>query len=246
VRTVGVDLAASPKKSAIAVVDWSAGHAVVEQLVLDQSDAQIVGHIMAADKAGIDCPLGWPEPFVDFLIAHRSQSTVAPNDVAARRELAYRTTDLFLKAEIGVLPLSVSADLIGHAAMRAAGILSQLAALGCPVDRTGAGVVVEVYPAAALRSWQLYRPRYKGPGSRPVRDELVTDLLTALPELQIGPTETALCRQSDDAFDAVICALIARAAALGKTLVPDAEQAKIAASEGWIAVPTSSLSDLVG
>jgi predicted nuclease with RNAse H fold len=246
VRTVGVDLAASPKKSAVAVVDWSAGRAVVEQLALDQGDAQIVGHIRAADKAGIDCPLGWPEPFVDFLMTHRSQNTVAPNDVAARRELAYRTTDLFLKAEIGVLPLSVSADLIGHAAMRAAGILSQLAALGCPVDRTGAGVVVEVYPAAALRSWQLYRPRYKGPGSRPVRDQLVADLLAALPELQIGSTETALCRQSDDAFDAVICALISRAAALGKTLTPDPVQARIAVSEGWIAVPTCPLSDLVG
>jgi predicted nuclease with RNAse H fold len=244
VRTVGVDLAASPKKTAVAVVEWIDGRAVVEHLALDQSDAQIVDHVMAADKAGIDCPLGWPEPFVDFVVAHRDQQQVEAHDVAARRELVYRTTDLVLKAETGGLPLSVSTDLIGHAAMRAAGILSQLAAAGHPVDRTGAGVVVEVYPAAALRSWRLYRPRYKGPGSAAVRDELVTDLLAALPALHIGATETALCRRSDDGLDAVICALIARAAALGKVRTPDPDQVKVAATEGWIAVPTCELNEL--
>jgi predicted nuclease with RNAse H fold len=245
VRTVGVDLAAEPKKTAVAVVDWRDGHAVVDSVAVGQTDAEIIERVVAADKAGIDCPLGWPEPFVDFLIAHRDGKPVAPNDIAARRTLAYRTTDLVLKAESGVLPLSVAADLIGHTAMRAAGVLSELAARGQPVDRSGAGVVIEVYPAAALRFWGHYRPRYKGPGSRTVRGELVTEVFAALPELQIEATDLALCRQSDDAFDAVLCALIARAAALGRTRRPDASQAKAAAAEGWIAVPTCGLRDLI-
>jgi predicted nuclease with RNAse H fold len=244
VRTVGVDLAAEPKKTAVAVLEWRAGQAVVEHVAVGQRDPQIIELILASDKAGIDCPIGWPEPFVDFLNAYRAGDPVPPNDIAARRALAYRTTDLVLKAETGVLPLSVAADLIGHTAMRAAGILSELAARGCPVDRTGAGVVVEVYPAAALRIWQLYRPRYKGPGSASIRNDLVTELLAALPALRIGAAETALCRQSDDALDAVVCALIARAAALGQATVPTADQARVAATEGWIAVPTCTLAQL--
>jgi predicted nuclease with RNAse H fold len=239
-----VDLAAEPKKTAVAVLQWTGRSAVVEHLAVDQSDKQIVDLIVASDKAGIDCPLGWPEPFIEFLNAQRAGEPVPPNDIAARRALAYRTTDLALKAESGVLPLSVAADLIGHTAMRAAGILSALAARGCPVDRSGAGLVVEVYPAAALRFWQLYRPRYKGPGSAQVRDELVSNLLIAMPALTIGAAEVALCRQSDDALDAVVCALIARAAALGQATTPTADQARAAAQEGWIAVPTCELSHL--
>jgi predicted nuclease with RNAse H fold len=245
VRTVGVDLAAQPKKTAVAVVDWGDGNAVVDHVTVGQTDAEIIDQVAVADKAGFDCPLGWPEPFIDFLIAQRDGKPVAPNDIAARRSLAYRTTDLVLKAETGVLPLSVAADLIGHTAMRAAGILSQLSASGSPVDRSGAGVVVEVYPAAALRSWELYRPRYKGTACRAVREELVDDLLAALSELRIEAADLALCRQSDDALDAVLCAFIARAAALGKVRLPDAAQAKAAATEGWIAVPTCGLRDLL-
>jgi predicted nuclease with RNAse H fold len=245
VKTVGVDLAAEPKKTAVAVLEWSRGQAWVEHVALGQRDSDIVDVVVTADKAGFDCPLGWPEPFVEFLIAHRAGKPLPLNDIAARRMLAYRTTDLVLKAESGVTPLSVAADLIGHTAMRAAGILSELAARGQPVDRTGAGVVVEVYPAAALRHWQLYRPRYKGPDSRPVRDELVDDLLAAMPALRIGADDLALCRQSDDALDAVLCAFIARAVALNKSRRPDAEQARPAATEGWIAVPTCELRELI-
>jgi predicted nuclease with RNAse H fold len=245
VQTVGVDLAAQAKKTAVAVIEWRGRQAVVEHLALGQTDARIVALIEDCDKAGIDCPLGWPEPFVDFLIAQREGRAVASSDVAARRRLAYRTTDLVLKEQTGVLPLSVAADLIGHTAMRVAGILSALAVGGVPVDRSGAGVVVEAYPAAALRVWGLYRPRYKGPDSRAIRDGLVDDLLSALPPLRIGADELALCRQSDDAFDAVVCALIARAAALGNTRRPGPDQEEVAASEGWIAVPTCGLADLI-
>jgi predicted nuclease with RNAse H fold len=245
VRTVGIDLAAEPKKTAVAVIEWRDTSAQVCHLALGQTDLQLIECVGEADKAGFDCPLGWPEPFVDFVTAHRDGLPVAPNDLAARRALAYRTTDLVLKAEAGVLPLSVAADLIGHTAMRAAGILAALAAQGARVDRAGTGVVVEVYPAAALRFWGLYRPRYKGPASREVRDTLVEELCAAMPQLAIGADDIALCRASDDALDAVICALIARAAALGKTRGPEAGlQSDRAATEGWIAVPTCSLADL--
>jgi predicted nuclease with RNAse H fold len=245
-RTVGVDLAAEPRETAVAIIEWFADRATLEYLARDQRDEQIVDLIVNSDRAGIDCPLGWPEPFVDFLVAHRAGDPVAAANRAARRSLAYRTTDLVLMAERGVRPLSVSADLIGHTAMRAAGILSALAKHGCPVDRSGSGVVVEAYPAAALRHWQLHRPRYKGTGGRSVRDELVDELLAATPSLHIDVDKVELCRKSDDALDALICALIARAAGIGKVTMPDSVQARVAATEGWIAVPTCTIAELFG
>jgi len=243
-RTVGIDLAAEPKKTAAAVLEWSGGQAVVQFLALNQSDAELVDLVMAADKAGIDCPLGWPEPFIEFLTAQRNGQPLPPTNLEGRKTLAYRRTDFAVRDEVGVMPLSVAADRIGHTAMRAAGLLALLADRGCRVDRAGTGVVVEAYPAAALRRWQLYRHRYKGADCRPVREALVNDLTTAMPALRIGVAETERCCEYDDALDAVLCALIARAAALGKIQQPDEGQAALAATEGWIAVPTCRLDEL--
>jgi len=230
----------------VAAITWHDGSAEVERLVVGQTDEQIVATLADADKVGIDCPVGWPEPFVEFLTAHRAGRPIPPTDLAARRRLAYRTTDLAVIAEFGIRPLSVSADLIGHAAMRAAGLLSALADAGRPVDRAGSGLVVESYPAAALRQWGLYRPRYKGAGSAATRDLLIHDLLTAAPALRLGSEQAALCSRSDDALDAILCAFIARAAALGRVTTPDPEQAAAAATEGWIAVPTCAIAELFG
>jgi hypothetical protein len=53
------------------------------------------------------------------------------------------------------------------------------------------------------------------------------------------------CRHSDDAFDALICALIARAAALGLTTPPSpGTQTERASVEGWIHLPTSDIPGL--
>jgi hypothetical protein len=60
----------------------------------------------------------------------------------------------------GQLPLSVSTDRIAYPAMRIARLLGAVA--GEPVDRTGAGRIVEGYPAAALRVWGLPHPRVQG------------------------------------------------------------------------------------
>ncbi|WP_433185959.1 DUF429 domain-containing protein [Actinoallomurus sp. CA-150999] len=72
-----------------------------------------------------------------------------------RRNLALRLTDRVVHDRTGLTPLSVSADRIGHAALRLAALLARLARAGRPVDRSGTGVVVEVYPAASLRLWGL-------------------------------------------------------------------------------------------
>ena len=243
---MGVDLSAEARHTGIAVIDWRGGLAQVLEVHVGADDKAVLEGMDAADKTALDCPLGWPEPFVDFVIAHRDGHVTVPEDVpglAWRRTLSRRATDLHVASLTGVTPLSVAADRIAAVAMRAAGLLSLLAQQGQSVDRAGAGRVVEVYPAAALKCWHLPFQTYKGMPRREALGRLVDALLATLPLLDLGDAEP-LCRHSDDAFDAVVCALVARAAALGMTAAPPDHLAHLAAREGWIMLPTTSLSQL--
>jgi predicted nuclease with RNAse H fold len=244
--TVGVDLAAEPAGTAVATIAWSAGRAWVRGLVVGADDDAVVAAIDGADKVGIDCPLGWPVAFVEFVSAHHEGHVTAPDDVAGRdwrRRLAYRVTDEVVRETVGRWPLSVSADRIGHTAMRTAGLLARLARNGHPVDRSGAGVVVEVYPAASLRMWGLPYRGYKGKQNRPQLAELVDRLQSAVDWLDLGAYQAA-CRESDHAFDAVVAALTAGAALRGRATLPSPRHADAARTEGWIAVPNSTLDEL--
>lgn len=244
-RTVGVDLAAEPINTAIAVVDWEPQAARVVAVELPGDDDAVVRHARAADKIGIDCPLGWPDTFVDFLVDHREQR-VHPTDATSaewRRSLAYRCTDKHVRDTAKVVPLSVATDRIGLTAMRAARLQVALAHQGHAVDRAGSGLIAEVYPAAGLKHWKFDHRRYKGSTGRKALDLLVTQLRRDASWLHLGIYEQD-CRRSDHVFDAIVSALLARAAALGRTVPP--EDDAMAGREGWIAHPTCALSDLVG
>jgi predicted nuclease with RNAse H fold len=244
--TVGVDLAAEPAGTALAVIEWSPGRARLSEVVVGADDAVLLDRIGRADKAGIDCPLGWPAAFVEFVSAHRDGHVTVPAGVAGlvwRRRLAYRVTDGIVRTATGRWPLSVAADRIGHTAMRAAALLAALAGAGRPVDRAGTGVVVEVYPAASLRVWGLPDRGYKRTANLARLDDLVDRLTERARWLDLGPHE-ALCRRSDHAIDAVLAAITARCAAIGATAEPDPDQVDLARVEGWIAVPTTPLSGL--
>src|SRR3712207_770978 len=166
-RTVGVDLSAEAQGTGIAIIDWHSWGGRLSEVRVGADDAVVLAALEGADRAAIDSPLGWPEPFVDFLIAHRAGRAPAPTGQSGlewRRELSRRATDLHVAETVpGSRPLPVSADRIAAVAMRAAGLLAALADAGRPVDRSGAGLLVEVYPAAALRIWGLLPSRpYKG------------------------------------------------------------------------------------
>lgn len=243
--TVGVDLAAQPLKTAIARLHWRAGRARAGLVQLDVDDDLVIGAIGTAAVTGIDCPFGWPETFLAFLSDQRggSPSPVVESGLEWRRGLAYRRTDFAVHELTNRWPLSVATDRIGLTAMRAVSILARLEAAGTAVDRAGGGRVVEVYPAAALRQWALPASGYKGPTRRAVLDRLLSQLLDAAPWLDLGEYE-ALCRHSDDAFDAVVAALIARAKAIGGSTRPSEQDQATAEREGWIVLPTGSLTDL--
>ncbi|MFI1989013.1 DUF429 domain-containing protein [Actinoplanes sp. NPDC020271] len=245
--TVGIDLAAEPPGTAIAAVEWSATAARLRQVVHPADDDAVVAAIQSAGKAGVDCPLGWPDAFVSFVAGHRAGAVAGvgqARDKSWRRGLAWRLTDEVVREATGIVPLSVAADRIAHTAMRCAAVQARLADLGEPVDRSGAGVVVEVYPAASLKIWGLPVRGYKGPAGATVREALVHRLRAVAPWLDLGDL-AGLCVRSDHVLDAVVAALAARAAAIGVATRPAPDQLAAARTEGWIALPAGALDTLL-
>ncbi len=242
---VGIDLATEARNTAMARLRWRDGSALVEHVQVGVDDEEIVDAVRSADIAGIDCPLGWPEDFLDFLAAQRSGSMGAPDDsgIAWRRSLAYRRTDVVVHEVTGRWPLSVATDRIGLTAMRAVALLAALDAIGVNVDRSGRGRIAEVYPAAALRLWNLPAQGYKGSKGRVALGQLLAQFQAMAPWLALGKY-AALMGRSDHAFDAVIAALIARAHSLELTAKPADVDRGHASVEGWIVLPTGRLSGL--
>lgn len=247
-RTLGIDLAADPKKTAAAVIEWSHGEAYVAELSLGVTDADILRLFEQSDVTGIDCPVGWPKPFLDFLAGHfgfDAASVLRHDGLEGRRQLAYRETDRFVTEHTGLISLSVSADRLAHPAMRCAVIQARIAERFGSQPRSGSGRLVEVYPAASLKTWGLHVRKYKGAGGdRPVvRADIIDRLTTAAPWLTLTAHRAALVG-SDDLFDAVIAALTARAAAVGATIPAPEEVAELVRLEGWIHLPSGQLCEL--
>jgi len=235
VLTLGIDLASQPLHTAACSIEWSPGRARVAQISLNLTDTDLLDLILNADKAGIDAPFGWPDEFVDAVSAH---SALHPWPDVELPELRYRFTDRVQIARAR-RPLSVSSDLIAVTAMRCARLLSALEARGRPVDRSGAGKVVEVYPAAALTMWGFNPAGYKRAEGIEKRRLLVKELLNATTWLEMDDELVELLIRSDDCLDALVASLVARAAALDLTEAPPEPRLAQVQREGWIHLPTN-------
>lgn len=233
--TVGIDLASQPERTGACRLQWTAGRATVLELPTRVSNEEFRALIRApAEKIGIDVPLGWPTAFVEAVTRHANGQPFGSASVRSPKELTHRATDRALGKAGRGWPLSVSADRIAYPAMRAACLLGDIDG---GVDRSGQGRVVEVYPAAALRAWDLPHQKYKGPANRSGLEELLTALLDQAPWLVLTSDRRAQLTENDNCADALIAALVARAAALGLCEPIPAEQMEVAQREGWIAVP---------
>ena len=233
---MGIDLAAAPANTAVAVVDWTT--LVVEPALVGVSDGGLVEAVLRADRVGIDCPIGWPVEFVRAVSAHERREPWPGRDEPDRadytRRLRFRRTDLEVQQRTGRWPLSVSTDRLGVTATRCAWLLDRAETLlGEPVDRTGAGRFAEVYPALSRRVW----------GLSATRD--LDEVRARLPRLSF--VDTADYARNEHAFDALIAALVSRAVALGLTHAPKPDDADLAAVEGWIRLPhTDAFERLTG
>lgn len=239
--TAGIDLAAEPKGTALSVIDWGTASASLVSLELGLVDDRIVELTKQSDKIGIDCALGWPVDFVSFLSQSSNSSLEIDGGLDWRRQLAFRETDRQVRKVTGRWPLSVATDRLGMTALRCAGLLNRLQRAGLEIDRSGAGRIVEVYPAAALRLWDFQTAGYRN--SSEIRGRLLDSLQHKLPQLDLGHFRDELV-ESCDAFDSLIASLNTRSAALGHYEAPTRGMLETASREGWIALPNSQLSEL--
>ena len=234
--TAGVDLSSQTAHTASCIIEWSGLGATVTDLKVDVDDCAIAALVQSVDKLGIDVPLGWPLAFADAVAQHSRQGSW-PVDYTHGDALAYRyrRTDLWVWKTLRTSPpLSVSTDRIAIPAMRAAAVFSRLAE---EVALDGSGVVVEVYPAAALRRWGFTWRGYKRKEADARRLLVERVFKETAPWLSVAPSETELCLASDDAFDALVAALAARAVAASLVEPIPADERTAARKEGWIAVP---------
>ena len=243
--TLGVDLASQAQKTATCLIRWDGGSAHVECLKIGLEDSALLELFgrpdTGPDKIGIDAPFGWPGDFVEAIHKHWNSMHWPSVDCVDVSRLRLRRTDCAVKEKVHLTPLSVSADKIAMTAMRAARLLAKVHDDGEDVDRSGTtSRFVEVYPAAALKTWGLPFKSYKGKEAEKEdrRDKLVCDLarkagLNLTDEVRSG------CRESDDKFDAFVAALVTRAAATRCCEPIPGEDRERAAKEGWIALPQS-------
>ena len=200
--TLGVDLASQPKRTATCLIRWDGASARVESLSTGATDSELHDLFGRADKIGIDAPFGWPVRFARA-VADYSASTVWPSvDVS---ELRFRGTDEVVKEKLGRWPLSVSSDLIGVTAIRAARLLAETAAAGEAIDRSGGGRFVETYPAVALSVWGFPSRGYKGARGAAVRAKIVSEFSEKTSSwLTLTEEDWSRCSTSDDVFDALV------------------------------------------
>jgi hypothetical protein len=197
----------------------------------------------------------------------------APASQLRHRHTDRAVHDLVLaNAGVSLWPLSVSSDRIATCAWRCMQLLTmyfddtahELDRIGIPhaggadgsptalppgrlIARRG---VVEVYPAGALAMWGLPYRGYKSrslataENARTAREAILDALCDHAAGWLIIPGEAVeLLAASDDALDALICALVAYATAAAKTYPPDIEQRGAAQREGWIHLPLAGSLD---
>ena len=241
--SAGIDLAAEPKGTALALVEFSKHKAKLTLLEQGLDDEALIEKTHNADKIGIDCAFGWPIQFAQFINNHQDpvNKEIIDGGMDFRRELSFRETDREIKKLTGRWPLSVSTDRLGLTAIRCAGLLSKYQAKGIEIDRAGSKLLVEVYPGATLRNWKFDTTGYRV--NKEPRAELLRKLEAQATWLDVSSFRTQMV-ESADCFDAVVAALAARAVYQGNYSKPTSEQLESARVEGWIGLPTRKIGDL--
>ena len=256
-QVMGVDLAAADNNTALAVLERVDSRWRLCSLSSPVTDEQILAVISAlpvGSRIGFDCPLGWPASFVDFIADH---STLAQRPVPAKADLLKRCTDrrvAELVAEqtnppIRLTPLSVSSDRIAVPAWRMAHLERQLLAGAAP-DRSGTGLIAEVYPAAALAMWQLPHRGYKGRDGRAVREKILAGITQRAGDLLGFGDYGEQLLASDHCLDALLSVLVTVAIAVDQlaadSIPRGSNEQELAMTEGWIQLPAPDLTAVLG
>ena len=181
----------------------------------------------------MDAPLGWPAPLADVLSTHWAGQPL-PGEAD---RLFRRATDEFVHTELKKRPLDVGADRIARTAKWALSLLLQVrerTKLSIPLVWTpgeGCGVI-EVYPAATLKSRGILATGYKDRQAEDKRRRIFDRLQDEIEACDVPPEEFERVTKRGDLLDAVVCVLAGADFVRGEAFRPqDGERAR---REGWI------------
>ena len=157
------------------------------------------------------------------------------------------------EADQELWPQSVSCDRLALQARRMAQLREQLAAeTGKRFDRAGGDHILEVYPPGATLLWRLDPLSANGNGVEIPPDAsekpgllFIKTIEAAAPWLHWKEGKRGVCQKNEHTSDALLAALVARAAELNLTIQPENGHLDIARREGWMHLPAKdSLSSL--
>lgn len=244
--SLGIHLGASPRSTFACMIDWphegGLGHPHVHAAIGNLTDDALLGQLQQAnDVVGIDAPFGWPSAFVDFVALYQHPLLQgAPhlnwNNPAAVQAHRRRATDQALRAQLpNPLPALFDERVFGAVTLRCANLL---VAAGVH-NRSGAQGVFEVYSRGALEVWVGGVGRYGA--DRGLREQIVVALGAAL-GVPLDPQFWG----NRGRLDALVAALVARAASVGLTHPPPGGLLAQAAVEGWTHMPVHGHGGLAG
>ena len=242
--TWGLDVSTKPQKTAAVRLEWRPGEAHVVDIRTGLTALDIIELITeyGSEPWAVDVPFGWPDRFVDLMDQRHKEPLPAERlpvqtdwDTWRKQQVAQRQTDRYLTDHLKVKPLPASFDRLGATAAMWVLCESRLVSAGVKIDRSGvSSSTCETYPRAALAAW-LHTEKGK----------ITAEQLSAhFPFLRISSRFEEHCT-SNDVCDAIVCGLVARARALGLTVLPERRDLEAARREGWIHVSLAEPSALL-
>ena len=266
-RTWGLDLSTNPRNVGLVCIEWltsGQGNVILQRITsrsitesMDEIRTRIETTTALGEHWAVDVPFGWPRELGKWLVQHGGPCAAPlPAHVITSGSpwagLASRVTDLLARKRAD-LPggISVSFDKLGATAACWSMVELQLDRAATfdrsgLTPRPGGGRVVETWPAAAWRCW-FPDDRLNHESWSQLDDRLGPVLATPLNRRLLRDDALGEWVSKDDKVstaaghyrDALVCALVARAASLGLTSGPAHDDGAVARSEGWIHLPAA-------
>ncbi len=237
VRIAGIDCAVQPTKVGVALALFE-GHRcrILEARRCGANDKPAAAvnawHTEAAiSLIAIDAPLGWPVALSTALPMHAAAAPIPtePN------QLFRRETDRDIYRRLGKQPLDVGASFIARTAKAALTLLEDLRLLtgesiplAWDMSIPMATSVIEVYPAATIRSSALPIVDYKKASQIDGRRRIIE----AFPDWFDISAAVDSALESADVLDAILCVLAAVEFSQARAVPPTDQE--VARKEGWI------------
>ena len=237
---VGVDCSTRPEKVGLArgLLRRDGGLSVSRATLGSAVDSPAISIARWLDASehfliAMDAPLGWPAPLADVLSAHRAGQPL-PGEAD---RLFRRAIDEFVHTELKKRPLDVGADRIARTAKWALSLLQQvrerlklpIPLVWIPGEESG---VIEVYPAATLKSRGILATGYKDKQAEDKRRRIFERLQEEIEAGDMPSEEIERVTNRDDLLDGVVCVLAGADFVRGETFRP--QDCAKARREGWI------------